>query len=350
MSICTHITLFTFSLHRLLALSCSGDFMSAHISRHYLQLKGYNAWEVYLNSSDSRCRPQITREYVVFNIPYSGCGTKRQESNNDTIVYSNNIKTSPFDEENIITRKTDMIFHIKCEMNENIMVETMFVVKNSVDITEKHHGHYEMTLGCYESASFSHKVYGFPYYVSMDQELFFEVILNNSDPNLILFLDTCKASPYAHDFENLTYPLIEHGCVRDSTYKNLPSPNKNTARFSFNSFKFVDQHNEIFLQCKLVVCMANDYSSRCYQGCLSRKKRNVDEDQSKVDVVVGPFKLQEKFQEDKRQELVKNVNPGKDEAFSPLTVATVVLAAMVFVLSGFLLNSRLRRRKYQQIY
>nr|XP_060624571.1 deleted in malignant brain tumors 1 protein-like [Anolis sagrei ordinatus] len=322
--------------------------MTARIKRTYLRSLGYNAWEVYVNSSDSRCRPQITYEYITFYLPFNGCGTHRQESNNETIIYSNIIKTEA--PEHIITRKRNFQFHIMCEMSANTIVETMFVAQNSVDITEKHHGHYEMTLRCYESPSYSHQVYGFPYYVSINQVLYFEVILDNSDPNLILFLDTCKASPHAHDFENLTYPLIEHGCVQDSTFKNLHPPNNNAARFEFNAFKFVDQHNEVFLQCKLVVCMANDYSSRCYQGCLSRKKRNVDEDQDKVDVVLGPFKRQETLHEDNRQELAKNVNPGKDEAFNPLTVATVVLAAMVFVLSGFLLSSKLRRKNYQQIY
>ncbi|XP_061491747.1 deleted in malignant brain tumors 1 protein-like [Rhineura floridana] len=327
-------------------LSCSGEYMLARISRAYLQLLGYNAWDVYLNSSDSFCTPQITQDYVVFNIPLSGCGTVRQQKNN-TIIYSNIIKTSASGY--IITRKRNFQFHIICEMNENTIVETMFVAQNSVDITERQRGNYNVTLSFYESSSFYYQVYGSPYYVSLSQDLYLQATLHSSDPNLVLFLDTCVASPYANDFTTLTYDLIKNGCVRDSTYRKLWSPMNNQVRFMFNSFKFLYQHNEVYLQCKLVVCRAYDTSSRCYQGCLVRKKRDADELQGKVDVVVGPVQLQKEVNEDRKQELVKSVNLEKGEALSPLTVTTVLLAAMVFVLSGVLLNSKLRRRNDHQV-
>ncbi|KAH0623684.1 hypothetical protein JD844_006731 [Phrynosoma platyrhinos] len=342
------IMLFNPSLHYLSALSCSGEYMVARIRRTYLQSLGYNAWEVYLNSLDSLCTPQITQDYVIFNIPFSGCGTVRQERNNGTILYSNIIKTSA--PGYIITRKRNFQFHIMCEMNENTIVETMFYAQNAVDITEKHVGSYSVNLGFYPSPSFSYEVHSSPYHVLINQELYFQATLNSSDPNLVLFLDTCVASPYAHNFTTLTYYLIRSGCAQDSTYRSLYSPSNNVVRFTFNSFKFLNQYNEVYLQCKLVVCMANDYASRCYQGCLSRKKRTVDEDNNKLNVVLGPFKLQGNANEDKRQELVKSVNLRKDEVVNPLTVATVFLAAMVFVLSGLLLNSKLRRKNYHQIY
>lgn len=87
------------------------------------------------------------------------------------------------------------------------------------------------------------------------------------------------------------YFLLFFRCPRDSTYRSLPSPTNNVVRFQFNSFKFLNQHNSVYIQCKLVVCRADDRSSRCHQGCLLRKKRGVDESQEKVNVVVGPLKL-----------------------------------------------------------
>lgn len=52
--------------------------MDVHIRTAYLQSLGYNASDLYLNSSGSLCTPQITPEYVKFHIPYGDCGTVRQ--------------------------------------------------------------------------------------------------------------------------------------------------------------------------------------------------------------------------------------------------------------------------------
>ncbi|NXN57643.1 DMBT1 protein, partial [Rynchops niger] len=114
-----------------------------------------------------------------------------------------------------------------------------------------------------------------PYYVDLNQDLFLEASLHSSDRNLILFVDTCVASPDPSNFKALTYELIRSGCVKDPTYITINSSYKDVARFSFNAFSFIHRYPSVYLQCELVVCMKNDYSSRCYRGCASRFKRDV---------------------------------------------------------------------------
>uniref|UniRef100_A0A6J0SDQ3 Scavenger receptor cysteine-rich domain-containing protein DMBT1 n=1 Tax=Pogona vitticeps TaxID=103695 RepID=A0A6J0SDQ3_9SAUR len=329
-------------------VSCSGEYMVARISRAYIQSLGYKESDLYLNSSDPTCASQISQAYVIFNIPFSGCGTVRQQMNNNTITYSNIIRTLVSDY--IITRKRNFQLHVMCEMNENTVVETAFLAQDAVDIVERQYGHYNVTLAFYQSPSFISQVYGSPYFVALNQNLYVQATLHSSDSNLVLSVDTCVSSPYADNFTDLTYDLIRDGCTQDSTYRSLHSPRNNEARFQFNSFKFLNQYNEVYLQCKLVVCRADDLSSRCYQECLTRRKRDVGEPQEKVEVVVGPIKLQEDDKEKRKQDLVQSVHPGKRDPFIPLTVAAVLLAGMVFVLSGFLLSIKLRRNNYHQIY
>ena len=48
----------------------------------------------------------------------------------------------------------------------------------------------------------------------------------------------------------------------------------------------------MYLRCKMVVCRADDYFSRCRRGCIVRSKRDVGSYQEKVDVVLGPIQLQ----------------------------------------------------------
>lgn len=81
-------------------------------------------------------------------------------------------------------------------------------------------------------------------------------------------------------------------CVRDETYQTYYSPSPRFARFKFSSFHFLNRFPSVYLQCKLVVCRAYDYSSRCYRGCVVRSKRDVGSYQEKVDVVLGPIQLQ----------------------------------------------------------
>ncbi|NWH68240.1 DMBT1 protein, partial [Geococcyx californianus] len=111
-----------------------------------------------------------------------------------------------------------------------------------------------------------------PYYVDINQDLFLEAYLHSSDRNLVLFVDTCVASP-TPNVTTVTYDIIRHGCVRDFTYYTYYSPNKHTVRFKFNAFQFIHSNPSVYLLCELVVCRTYDYSSRCYQGCISRSKR-----------------------------------------------------------------------------
>ncbi|NXT78649.1 DMBT1 protein, partial [Zapornia atra] len=111
-----------------------------------------------------------------------------------------------------------------------------------------------------------------PYDVDLNQILYFQVNLNSSDPNLVVFVDTCVASP---DPGNVSpaYDLIRNGCPRDSSYRTYYSPYSHSARFKFSAFEFVSRRRLVYLQCELAVCRLGDYSSRCYRGCSRRFRR-----------------------------------------------------------------------------
>ncbi|NXK63936.1 DMBT1 protein, partial [Sylvietta virens] len=113
-----------------------------------------------------------------------------------------------------------------------------------------------------------------PYYVGINQNLYLEASLHSSDPSLKLFLDTCVASPTRNNnFTTGSYAIIKNGCAKDPTYTEYSSPHRHLLRFKFNAFQFIRSNAEVYLQCQLVVCRAYDYSSRCYQGCVQRSKR-----------------------------------------------------------------------------
>ncbi|NWV12737.1 DMBT1 protein, partial [Ptilonorhynchus violaceus] len=267
---------------------CLPDYMHVVVSRDYLQSQGYSAQRVTLN--DNRCRPTVTSQEVVFNIPYDGCGTTREE-NDDTIDYSNTIRVaSPG---YIIKRKKNIHLHVGCKMLRKTWQQVMYAAQDTVEVNEYQFGRYDMNITFYDSPAFQREVRSSPYFIDLNQNLYLQACLHSSDPNLIVGVDTCVASPDPHDFNTLAYDIVRNGCPRDPSYATYYSPYSHFARFKFNAFEFMSRHPSVYLRCRMMVCRLGDFSSRCYRGCRSRPKRDTSSAEEKVDVVVGPLRLRE---------------------------------------------------------
>eukprot|EP00071_Canis_lupus_P018138 XP_013964588.1 deleted in malignant brain tumors 1 protein isoform X3 [Canis lupus familiaris] len=271
-------------------LLCLPNHMQASVSRSYLRSLGYPDTEVVIPTLNEsyQCQPQITASQVTFKIPYSGCGTIEQVDN-DTITYSNFLKVAV--PSAIIKRKKDLHIHISCKMLQNTWVDTMYITNDNIEVKEVQYGNFDVNISFYTSSSFLYPVTSTPYYVDLNQNLYLQAKIIHSDASLALFVDTCVASPYSNDFTSLTYDLIRSGCVKDQTYQSYSQPSPRIARFKFSSFYFLKRFPSVYLQCKMVVCRANDSFSRCRRGCIMRSKRDVGSYQEKVDVIVGPIQL-----------------------------------------------------------
>ncbi|KAM5271850.1 LOW QUALITY PROTEIN: scavenger receptor cysteine-rich domain-containing protein DMBT1 [Ctenodactylus gundi] len=284
-------------------LLCLPNHMQASVSKTYLQSLGYSTRDLVISgwNGSYQCQPQITWSHVIFTIPYSGCGTIKQV-NDDTINYSNFLKATLSN--GIIKRTKDLHIHVSCKMLQNTWVNTMYITNDTIEVQEVQYGNFDVNISFYTSSSFLYPVTSSPYYVTLDQNLYLQAEILHSDASLALFVDTCVASPYPSDFSSLTYDLIRGGCIRDETYRVYSPPSPRVARFKFSSFHFLNRFPSVYLQCKLVVCRAYDYSSRCYRGCVARSKRDVGSYQEKVDVVLGPLKLQSPFKRKRRGDRV----------------------------------------------
>lgn len=87
----------------------------------------------------------------------------------------------------------------------------MYIARDTVEINKTQYGQYNMNLTFYHSSTFWYPVYDSPYYVELTQVLYLEVYLHSSDSNLVMFLDTCKASPDYSNFTSVTYDIIKDG-------------------------------------------------------------------------------------------------------------------------------------------
>lgn len=130
------------------------------------------------------------------------------QDEDQSITYTNIISLSATG--GIITRQKSIQIIAKCKMENNSTVEAIYITKNNIIQNTTSVGRYKVSISFYDSDSFSKPVLQSPYYVDLNQTLFAQVSLHSSDPNLLVFVDTCIASPQP-DFGSLTYDLIRSG-------------------------------------------------------------------------------------------------------------------------------------------
>ncbi|XP_074141062.1 scavenger receptor cysteine-rich domain-containing protein DMBT1-like isoform X2 [Sminthopsis crassicaudata] len=306
------------------ALSCTEDQMYAAVNEQYLESLGYSAQNISLYNSS--CESEVITNYIIFSIPFNSCGTVIQEKD-DTIIYSNVISTNQ--SSRVISRLKNFHLHLSCRMNKNIMVEVKYLAADSIDISRHQYGHYGLKVSFYESPLFKHPVTESPYYVELNKDIFFQLMLSHFDPNLVLSVDTCVASPFADDFKTVAYDLIRHRCVTDSTYTAFSSSNPNVVKFKFNAFKFLKEHDAVYLKCQMMICRADDASSQCLQGCTLRSKRETHPEWDNLDVVVGPIRLQRDTSLGKKTAMISGSPHENGRRYSFLLGITVLLGMKI---------------------
>uniref|UniRef100_H0XKW6 Soluble scavenger receptor cysteine-rich domain-containing protein SSC5D n=1 Tax=Otolemur garnettii TaxID=30611 RepID=H0XKW6_OTOGA len=269
-------------------LSCLPHLFQATIDRGYLLRLGYSSWDIHLN--DELCRPQITGRYLIFNIPYGRCGTIQQE-HLGSLSYSNSIRGRIRGHPGrVIVRHRVPELKFTCRAGGPAAVE---VIHGADAPTEN--ANYEVSVAFLQSPGPQQVGSMAPYYASQGKEVFLQATLHSLDPNLMLFVDTCVASPDPSDFTTSKYDLIQHGCIKDNSYVNLHSGQKNVVQFKFNAFSFLDSYDVVYVQCKIAVCKVRD-SSRCSQGCAGRSRRSLGASEAKDEQTehfqtVGPLEI-----------------------------------------------------------
>ncbi|XP_061017334.1 deleted in malignant brain tumors 1 protein-like [Dama dama] len=231
------------------------------IDRGYLRRLGYSSWDIHLN--DELCHPRVTGRYLIFNIPYGHCGTIRQESRG-SLSYSNSIRGRTRGHPGrVVVRHRVPRLKFTCRVDG----------PSAVEVVPGENAGYDVSISFLEWPLSQPGENMGPHVASQRREVFLQATLHSPNPSLRVFVDTCVASPDPSDFTTVKYDLIQQGCIKDNTYINLHSWQKNVARFKFNIFSILTSYDVIYLQCKITICEVGDHSSRCPQGCAGRSKR-----------------------------------------------------------------------------
>ncbi|XP_029376880.1 deleted in malignant brain tumors 1 protein-like isoform X2 [Echeneis naucrates] len=270
-------------------VDCSSDNMNIVIERSYLNSLGYDGHSLYLN--DQHCRPQVSRYQVVFTFPINTCGNVRKFEEG-RVVYTNAVRAYPSNSSEI-TRQSFLKLNVGCRMDQDSVSQIMYIAKPHAAGTIVGTGRFNTSMAFYTSSSFYQQVTDVPYNVRLNQPMYVQLDLRRGDHTLVLFLDTCVASPSPHDFQSRPYYLVRNGCPVDNTYYAYTTGTNAYARFTFRAFHFLRATDSVYIQCKVLICPASDYNSRCRRGCNRRMTRDVGSEHESQTLVLGPIQLEE---------------------------------------------------------
>ncbi|XP_038593697.1 deleted in malignant brain tumors 1 protein isoform X2 [Micropterus salmoides] len=283
-------------------VDCSSDNMNIVIERTYLNSLGYDGHSLYLN--DPLCRPQVSSYQVVFSFPINTCGNVRKFQNG-RVVYTNTVRAYTTNSGEI-TRQSHLKLNVGCRMEQDSVAQIMYLVHHRDNSSITGTGRFNTSMDFYTSSSFYYKVTQVPYEVTLNQNLYVQVDLRRGDNTLVLYLDTCVASPSPHDFQSRAYYLVRNGCPVDNTYQAYITGTRAYARFTFKAFQFLRATESVYVQCKVLICPASDYNSRCRRGCQKRMARDLGSEHDSQTLVLGPIQLKDpEKKEEETQEQIK---------------------------------------------
>ncbi|CAL8403835.1 unnamed protein product [Boreogadus saida] len=261
--------------------------------------KGLDEDHLRLNDpGNTACRLHSNGTHVIGFIPLNECGTMIKEDD-ENLLFSNEITTFE-DVRDIVTRKHLLEVQFSCQYPKRGNVSLGFTVhRDNQTITEKGFGTFTYNFEFYPDILFDTMIN--PHFYPLDYEvgdkIYMQIDATTSINNTVLFVESCSASPYDNPNYQPTYPIIENGCVQDSTVVIYPPSQNKQFRFSIDAFKFIGLHDQVYISCSVILCEAGNLNTRCSRGCLptphnGRRRRSALTETGAHFISQGPLRLQ----------------------------------------------------------
>lgn len=131
-----------------------------------------------------------------------------QQISRGAITYSNTVEGSI--SSNSYSRNRNPLLNFACKIYDDAGAQTIpSVIRPAYQETPSRQ--FVVKFAFYDSPSFSNVVKEAPYYVMPSRDLFVRATLYSTQPNMMLFADTCVVSPNPHDFVTVASDIIRNG-------------------------------------------------------------------------------------------------------------------------------------------
>lgn len=293
------------------------------------------AGEMHLN--DINCRATgINVTFASFEIPLSGCGTIRDGSDPDVLVFSNTVRWDPQQPPGQTqTRIAGFRSRIICRYARNGTVSVSLEPVQELSVEQTVYGTLSFSFEIFEDANRQIKR-DLDVLVIPGTPLYFRVRVISPDSDLILHLSRC----WARNSDGVGPPaFIEEGCNSgtDDTLVYQCDATSPIQDFDLIAFRILNSPNNlVFFFCDVLVCLNNANGSICEDRCDNctepgagggngRKRRSLEENgydsgSNTYSLAAGPFSVKE---QDDGEDLK---NQGDiDETGTQLSLAMVIV-------------------------
>ncbi|NXL96011.1 ZP4 protein, partial [Alectura lathami] len=253
------------------------------------------------NGHSAGCVPVVKNNaFIVYQFPLSACGTTFQVAGDQAIyenelVASRDVKTGSLDS---ITRDSTFRLHVRCSYSitgRSIPLSVqVFTLPPLPAVSQPGPLSLELRVASDESYSSYYADSDYPVVKALRDPIYVEVrILHRRDPDLVLVLHHCWATPSNSPHQQMQWPVLVDGCpyagdnyltqlVPLSIASGLLFPS-HYQRFTLYTFTFVDSASQemlsglVYLHCSASVChwsVQESCTTTCPAG--ARVKRSAE--------------------------------------------------------------------------
>nr|XP_061799782.1 uromodulin-like [Nerophis lumbriciformis] len=238
-----------------------------------LEEKGIDYTKLHLN--DESCKGDVNKEthMVRFNFNRDNTCGAIIKANTTKITYQNVIATPKFS--TVVTRFNKLLMDFSCHFDQPDLEGLAIRMIDSPVIKHFTSGewNYSLTMAAYTDPERTQHIERNKE-VRLNQKIWVEVKSFGLDGGAIsLVTESCWATNQSASEGSLRYELIIEGCpnTADGTINIEGNGEGASNYFSFNAFKFSDNNNEMFLHCRVELCVQQGDS--CIRRCNSSRRR-----------------------------------------------------------------------------
>ncbi|KAM4701854.1 zona pellucida sperm-binding protein 4-like [Discoglossus pictus] len=250
---------------------------------------------IRLEVADSTCSPvQKNIDFVLFQFPFSSCGTTFRLSGNN-VLYENNLvaDTDVRTWRGVsITRDSTLRLHIQCSyVSSDIIPLHVGILTLPPPLPVARSGPLTLEMRIAKDSQYVNYYADreYPVVKVLQNPISIEVrILQRNDPNMFLVLHECWATPTTDPTNQLQWPILVNGCpytgdnyqteqLSDASYTGLNFP-MHYIRFIVNTFVFIAIPEQmpleglVYFHCSASACFPTALNS-CETLCPTKKKK-----------------------------------------------------------------------------
>ncbi|XP_042349986.1 alpha-tectorin-like [Plectropomus leopardus] len=230
-----------------------------------------------LHLNDEVCKGELDNLTHMVTFSFNSgktCGTVVM-ANTSQIIYKNTIMTRNISTFGLINRHSPVHIDFSCYYSQPDIKSLAIKLKHSSVVQQITSGrwNYSLTMKAYTSADRMNAIEASTD-IQLDEKIWVELKSEGLDEKMVaLVTDSCWATDQPSPSEGLRYDLVIKGCPNpaDQTVEVEGNGLGTSSSFSFNAFQFSGKTGDVFLHCRLELCVRS--GSACVPRCGQTKRR-----------------------------------------------------------------------------